>query len=70
MSNYPKYLLGSVIGAMGDFVVPPETAEEAGDGRLSMQEGWGILNQTPLPDGGIAPFREDMNGLALSLIHI
>lgn len=67
MSNYPKYLLGSVIGAMGDFVVPPETAEEAGDGRLSMQEGWGILNQTPLPDGGIAPFREDMNGLAYLL---
>ena len=64
MSNYPKYLLGSVIGAMGDFVVPPETAEEAGDGRLSMQEGWTLINQTPLEEGGIAPFREDMNGLA------
>lgn len=67
MSNYPKYLLSSVIGAMGDFVVPPETAEEAGDGRLSTQEGWGLLNQTPLEDGGIAPFREDMNGLAYLL---
>lgn len=67
MSNYPKYLLSSVIGAMGDFVIPPETAEEAGDGRLSTQEGWGLLNQTPLEDGGIAPFREDMNGLAYLL---
>lgn len=67
MSNYPKYLLGSIIGAKGDFVVPPETAEEAGDGRLSMQEGWTLINQTPLKEGGIAPFREDMNGLAYLL---
>lgn len=67
MSNYPKYLLGSIIGAKGDFVVPPETAEEAGDGRLSMQEGWTLINQTPLEEGGIAPFREDMNGLAYLL---
>ena len=67
MSNYPKYLLGSIIGAKGDFVVPPETAEEAGDGRLSMQEGWTLINQTPLKEGGIAPSREDMNGLAYLL---
>lgn len=66
-TNYPQYLLTSVIGSQGDYVLPPETAEEAGDGRLSQQEGWGMINQTPLEDGGIAPFRVDMNGLSFIL---
>lgn len=66
-TNYPQYLLSSVIGSQGDYVLPPETAEEAGDGRLSQQEGWGMINQTPLEDGGIAPFRVDMNGLSFIL---
>ena len=67
MSNYPQYLMGSVIGAKGDYVIPPKTATEAGDGRLSLEEGWGQINQTPLEEGGIAPFRVDMNGLAFIL---
>lgn len=67
MSNYPQYLIGSVIGAKGDYVIPPTTATEAGDGRLSLEEGWGQINQTPLEEGGIAPFRVDMNGLAFIL---
>ena len=45
----------------------PTTAAEAGDGRLSQAEGWTQINQTPLEDGGIAPFRVDMNGLAYLL---
>lgn len=67
MSNYPQYLLTSIIGSSGNYVIPPETADEAGDGRLSQQEGWGAINQTPLTEGGIAPFREDFNGLAFLL---
>lgn len=67
MSNYPQYLMGSVIGAKGDHVIPPTTATEAGEGRLSLEEGWGAINQTPLEEGGIAPFRVDMNGLAFIL---
>ena len=67
MSNYPQYLLTSVIGKDGDVVIPPPTAAEAGDGRLSQAEGWTQINQTPLEDGGIAPFRVDMNGLAYLL---
>lgn len=66
-TNYPQYLLGSIIGSKGDFVLPPLTSEESGDGRLSQQEGWTQINQTPLEEGGIAPFRVDMNGLAFIL---
>ena len=66
-TNYPQYLLSSVVGILGNYVIPPETASEAGDGRLSQQNGWGVLNQTPLTEGGIAPFREDFNGLAVLL---
>lgn len=67
MSNYPQYLLNSIIGSSGNYVIPPETADEAGAGRLSQQEGWGGVNQLPLKEGGIAPFREDFNGLAFLL---
>ena len=34
-SNYPKYLLSSVMAAKGDSTIPPATASEAGEGRLS-----------------------------------
>lgn len=67
MSNYPQYLLNSIIGSSGNYVIPPETADEAGAGRLSQQEGWGGVNELPLKEGGIAPFREDFNGLAFLL---
>jgi hypothetical protein len=43
--------------------LPPQTAEQAGTGRFSQEEGFGEVNSTPLADGGIPPFREDMNGV-------
>lgn len=62
MSNYPQYLLATPIASAGDKVIPPGTASEAGEGRLSQQEGWTLTNSTPLESGGIAPFRDDFNG--------
>lgn len=62
MSNYPKYLMHSPIGSQGDFVIPPKTATEAGLGRLSQQNGWGVENSQPVEQGGIPPFRTDFNG--------
>lgn len=67
MSNYPQYLLSSTIGSKGDYVIPPTTSDSAGDGRLSQEEGWTQINQTPLEEGGIAPFRVDMNGILFLL---
>lgn len=61
-SNYPKYLLQALIAFNGDFVIPPETQEMAGDGRLSINKGWDVETSTPLEQGGIAPRREDFNG--------
>lgn len=66
-SNYPQNQLYSVLCAQGDFVIPPQTAEEAGDGRFSQQEGWGEINSQTLAKGGVAPFRTDFNG-ALNLL--
>lgn len=66
-SNYPQNQLYSVLCAQGDFVIPPQTAAEAGDGRFSQQEGWGEINSQTLAKGGIAPFRTDFNG-ALNLL--
>lgn len=63
MSNYPKYLLSSPIGIQGDIVIPPKTATEAGLGRLSQQNGWGVENSQPIEQGGIPPFRRDFNGV-------
>lgn len=62
MSNYPRYLMHSPIGSQGDFVIPPKTATEAGLGRLSQQNGWGVENSQPVEQGGIPPFRTDFNG--------
>lgn len=63
MSNYPKYFLTQALSASGDMTIPPATASEAGEGRLSQEKGWGSINSTPLENGGIAPFREDFNGM-------
>lgn len=63
MSNYPKYLLTQALSASGDMTIPPATASEAGEGRLSQEKGWGSINSQPLENGGIAPFREDFNGM-------
>ncbi len=62
MSNYPKYFLSSLLAASGDVTIPPASATEAGEGRLSQANGWGKINSTALENGGIAPFREDFNG--------
>lgn len=67
MSNYPAYLIESPFCANGDKTIPPLTALDAGDGHFSQQEGFGVLNSTPIEDGGIPPYRGDMNG-ALFLI--
>lgn len=64
-SNYPKYLLSSVMAAKGDSTIPPATASEAGEGRLSQENGWGAETSTPLEQGGVAPRREDFNGMTL-----
>lgn len=66
-TNYPSIVLKYVFASSGNYVLPPATAAEAGSGRLSQAEGWGSINETPLEDGGIAPFREDFNGLAYAL---
>lgn len=66
-SKYPQYLLSGIIAADGSYTIPPATEAEAGSGRLSIQGGWGTLNQTPLENGGIAPYRSDFNGLAFLL---
>lgn len=63
MSNYPKYFLSSLLAADGDVTIPPASATEAGEGRLSQANGWGKINSTALENGGIAPFREDFNGM-------
>ncbi len=63
MSNYPKYFLTQALSASGDMTIPPATASEAGEGRLSQEKGWGSINSQPLENGGIAPFREDFNGM-------
>lgn len=63
MSNYPSTLLKAAFASLGDKTLPPQTAAQAGTGRFSQEEGFGEVNSTPLADGGIPPFREDMNGV-------
>ena len=63
MSNYPTDRLYTAIAASGNKTIPPETAAAAGSGRLSQQEGFGIVNSQPLTQGGIPPFRQDFNGI-------
>lgn len=70
MSNYPKYLMASPIGILGDIVIPPKTATEAGLGRLSQQNGWGVENSQPIEQGGIPPFRTDFNGVFFLLSQL
>lgn len=62
MSNYPQYFLKTPIAVDGDKTVPPATAQEAGTGRLSQEDGWGRYNSLPIGEGGIPPKREDFNG--------
>lgn len=62
MSNYPQYFLTTPIAASGDKTIPPATAQEAGTGRLSQEQGWGNVNAMPINEGGVPPTREDFNG--------
>jgi microcystin-dependent protein len=55
--------LKAAFASLGDKTLPPQTAAQAGTGRFSQEEGFGEVNSTPLADGGIPPFREDMNGV-------
>lgn len=63
MSNYPAVLLKCPIAQNGDRSAVPETASQAGAGRLSQEEGWGIWNSKPIGEGGIPPKREDFNSV-------
>lgn len=63
MSNYPTDRLYTAIAASGNKTIPPETAAAAGSGRLSQEEGFGVVNSQPLTQGGIPPFRQDFNGI-------
>lgn len=63
MSNYPAVLLKCPIAKNGDKSAVPETAFQAGAGRLSQEEGWGIWNSKPIGEGGIPPRREDFNSV-------
>lgn len=63
MSNYPAVLLKCPIAKNGDKSAVPETAVQAGAGRLSQEEGWGIWNSKPIGEGGIPPRREDFNSV-------
>lgn len=63
MSNYPAVLLKCPIAQNGDRSAVAETASQAGAGRLSQEEGWGIWNSKPIGEGGIPPRREDFNSV-------
>ena len=63
MSNYPQYFLTTPIAIDGDKTIPPATAQEAGTGRLSQEQGWNTVNSMPIREGGVPPKREDMNGV-------
>lgn len=67
MSNYPKYQIQGVVAQSGDYTIPPLTPEEAGTGRLSVQEGWGAVNAIPVEQGGIPPHKADFNGILFLL---
>ena len=57
--NAPELLKG-IIAASGDKNDIPLAAQAAG--FASFAEGFGTVNGVPLPSGGIAPKREDING--------
>lgn len=63
MSKYPPHLLSCPIAQNGDKAAVPVTAQEAGAGRLSQEEGWGAWNSRPIGEGGIPPKREDFNSV-------
>ena len=63
MSKYPPHLLSCPIAQNGDKAAVPVTAQEAGAGRLSQEEGWGACNSRPIGEGGIPPKREDFNSV-------
>ena len=61
-TKYPLNFFQCAIAELGNKTIPPLTRQLAGNGRLSQQEGFGGLNSTPIPNGGIPPYREDLNG--------
>lgn len=63
MSKYPPHLLSCPIAQNGNKAAVPVTAQEAGAGRLSQEEGWGAWNSRPIGEGGIPPKREDFNSV-------
>lgn len=62
MSNYPQNFLKMPIASEGDKMIPPETSQSAGTGRLSQAKGWTDVNSLPINEGGIPPNRLDFNG--------
>ena len=70
MSNYPQYFLKTPIAVDGDKTIPPVTAQEAGTGRLSQEDGWGRYNSLPIGEGGVPPKREDFNGVLYLLSQL
>ena len=70
MSNYPTHLIESPFAKNGDKTIPPLTPTLAGEGHFSQREGFGILNSTPLEDGGVPPYRGDMNGALFLLSNL
>ena len=67
MSNYPLYFLTTPIAVNGDKTIPPATAQEAGRGRLSQEQGWGSVNAMPINEGGVPPKRDDFKGALYNL---
>ena len=69
-TKYPKYFFPKPIAETGDKTIPPVTPQEAGEGRLSIEQGWTELNSRPLDEGGIPPDRADFNGLAYTVTQL
>ena len=62
-SNYPSFLLTTAFAENGTKTLPPATAQQAGLGRFSQAEGFGVANERPLKQGGVPPSRSDFNGI-------
>ena len=54
-------LLSCAIAAYGDRTPLQNYPADAGTGHLSIREGWGEVNSLPIAEGGVPPYREDMN---------